>query len=304
MKTSIRYVVVFGGVCSFLVFLMWHLKEPASLHDITSGDASGETKDLLLKQEQNSNVGGVIMEVQTKNRPDPVGNSIFECAGIKLPVKFEEVNGLAISKRLQEVIVEDLNFVYAHFKFNGVVNSSARKLTLNGKEVVSNQVLHISSDVGVYPNVHVTEFGMVAAIDGVECLVISAGLISAYQKAFDFRENHSEAFAKLEETIRILSSDKSDRFNGLSFEDIVWMPAGNAVDSETKVHILNELQNVTIRRPGVLDAQVVDSSDPLVAGLPHGALFAKGLFVHKGVLTPDYAPLIYRNGRWLLVIGG
>jgi hypothetical protein len=174
-----------------------------------------------------------------------------------------------------------------------------RRLSLRNEDL---EVTHRLVTRGPLPNILPDplkrDFGEAVTSDGKYSLVVRTAVIEAYVRATEFRDQHPDMFARLNDFINLLNDQKRMKEISRDWEacaDYVYRFKG--VSEKTALNMLRQYAGVRVRPPSLLD--IVPMST-LEAGAPED-IYLVGSLVEKerGTVRIARWPLgVYVDGTW------
>ena len=230
----------------------------------------------------------------------------LQVADIDMPVVFEG----QVSEELKQVILADINLILGHTKSHGFYNvRPERSYEIPGHDeaFTTNSWLALEGLRVARPKEYHGKFGPVIEFQGEKSVVVPAGLISAYEKAWEARKADPEKYESLESFITWLNTAP---MGDLKANNPYWLLGYDGISdaypeeaAEWRETLLGEQrEDLRVRHPSILEFTYADQEvlerEKLTEYLPIGVTLADGKYIDKNGVPYQQAPFLYDGEKW------
>ena len=241
----------------------------------------------------------------------------LQVADIDMPLVFEG----QVSEELKQVILADINLVFGQTKSHGFYNvRPERSYEIPGHDeafTASRGLIFNGRGYGV-PGEFYDNFGEVIEFQGEKSVVVPAGLISAYEKAWEARKADPEKYESLESFITWLNTAPMedlkannpywlfgyDGISEASSEEPAEVRARRKEIEEVRATLLTARTGGPLRvgHPSILEFTYVDQEvlerEKLTEYLPVGVTLADGKDIDENGVPRQQALFLYDGEKW------
>lgn len=220
----------------------------------------------------------------------PAGSSDFNVniGNESYPILFE---GEDVVLEMKQAIIDDLNLNLSHYEHMSFMKIPPEAEKEPELQMYKTKVTHWLDDgrqKNFFPDVVRSSFGGAVKVGDSYQLIINQKLINAYEQAFQFKENHLDAFSNANDFLGLLADKKAIYEVGSGNQQIarsIFLFEDNESydDSQELARFLDEIE---IRKPSILDFEAAtyegqevirfttlvdfgeESGEPLLKGYP------------------------------------
>jgi len=236
----------------------------------------------------------------------------LQVADLDMPLVFEG----QVSNDLKQVILADINLVLGHVnghEFYELPSKVTYKIPGQTEAHKANRGLIFNGLRVARPKEYRNNFGRVIEVGGLENVVVSAELISAYEKAWAARKDDPEKYESFESFI--------NWFNTASVEDLrsnnpVWLYGYDGISdaypekaAELKASFLPKQARFgrpVVRHPSILEFTYLNEEllekKGAAGKFPIGVTIADGKYIDEEGIPKGQALFLYDGKKWYIVI--
>lgn len=225
----------------------------------------------------------------------------FKFANTNFPMTFVDGDW---SEELKTLVQEDMNLIFSHLTNYEIIKDPfpPDAYQLNGQELVSSNYILFKGRGRIFPDEYNDEIGHLVHQNGKPHLVVSDALLSAYEKALEYKHDNRVMFEKLTEFIAILNDPEAvDRIskNARLSQDMFYFyqqerPRGEHFPYQQNLQEVNE---ISIRMPSILsfDEQDHDGEKIIITSTLMRSKEDPDFFT-------DFPPFCYVNNKWYVCV--
>lgn len=330
-----------------LAVIAWLILKPTSNIEAENLAKSTVEKALAEAKQAITKVTNTTQDQESKppaKLPDdaPITEKRFTFAGVDLPLIFEDKD---LTEQQQLDIYADIVLIYGHFKEHQVYNREDKPnlVQLNQQEYQSIKTLSMKGKGRFFPDdytktellgegfpegatkKHSIRPDKIVTIDNEDYLVVPKVLSDAYLEAFEFRDEHQEAFNAINEFVDYVSQGTKEE---LASYDLFWLYGYDGMQEQIiKLHgeeayknaekqaeqikqqylDSNKPEDIYIKEPSVLEYYIFNESNAKETGLsiealPENMLLANGFFTDENGVPENKVRYGYNKGKWSLIV--
>ncbi|MBC2600754.1 hypothetical protein [Puniceicoccus vermicola] len=309
-------IISFALFCGLLCLLfLWQNKQEvdAEVHEQTY-DASVDGKREMIQaivaegdSNDESSQGRVETIEGSTQTPWEKGNlpERLQVADLDIPLVFEG----QVTEELKQVILADIHMLYnagvTYEKYDWSGRPDNPVFDFSGKRYVSSETINLRASQ--VPNIVHEKLGRMIQVEGIDNIVVSAELISAYQEAWDFRKANPK---KYESLVSFIAWVNTAPMEDLKAKNPYWLFGYDGISDayperaeELKESLLpKEREDLQVSYPSILEFTYIDSevlkNEGAEEQLPVGVTLADGKYIDNNGVPYQQALFLYDGEKW------